>query len=542
MKHFYFIFLLINISIIYGQPILIKEIIKGPLDGINYGSKIIPANGKLFFPGIDFVIGEEPFLFDPVTNNYSILNDINVGPGSSNPKNYTVFKNYILFFASDSNGDGEPYIINTITLETKILKNINPMSSSVYDNFETIVSNDGIYFIADNGLNGKELWFTNCTESGTRMIKDIAIGSSNSSPRRFSYNVKLNKILFTAYTDQTGEEYYISDGTENGTKILKDIRLGDFSGSGNFSIASGNYFFFDARSDPNIGFQIWVSDGTESGTKVIRYLGDTESNPYALIPYQNKCLFFANMTKMYVTDGTDAGTIFLKNIIPYPISGGFEKILSWTELNNKIYFSGDQDLSGFNKELFETDGTPSGTLLVKEINPTGNSFAMNFHNFRNKIYFSASGKGSNEELWVSDGTLNGTKLESEIYAGFQSSTPGSFATLDSCIYFAANDEFKGRELYVLCPLIETKTNDPLFSNKTFCTLFPNPVYDHFTLSNLEQISKVQLINLDGKIIKNWNNNLDMFDLKALNLKKGNYLIYVYSKNSMINVFPVNIGI
>ena len=46
---------------------------------------------------------------------------------------------------------------------------------------ETAVGNT-LYFTADNGTNGRELWKSDGTASGTVLVKDINSGSNSGSP------------------------------------------------------------------------------------------------------------------------------------------------------------------------------------------------------------------------------------------------------------------------------------------------------------------------------------------------------------------------
>ena len=65
----------------------------------------------------------------------------------------------------------------------------------------------------------------------------------------------------------------------------------------------------------------------------------------------------------------------------------------------------------------KTDGRPeSGTVMVKDITPGTDPWGgpKNFIVFDNALYFSANG-GSGKELWKSDGTASGTVLVKDIY-------------------------------------------------------------------------------------------------------------------------------
>jgi ELWxxDGT repeat protein len=72
-----------------------------------------------------------------------------------------------------------------------------------------------------------------------------------------------------------------------------------------------------------------------------------------------------------------------------------------------------------------TDGTESGTKLVKDINTfsaTAGSGPNNFVEYNGKVYFSASdGSTTGTELWMTDGTEQGTSIVKDLFTGSSSS-------------------------------------------------------------------------------------------------------------------------
>ena len=53
------------------------------------------------------------------------------------------------------------------------------------------------YFVANDGVNGRELWKTDGTTSGTMLVKDIRPGAVGSAPRNL---INVNGTLFLART------------------------------------------------------------------------------------------------------------------------------------------------------------------------------------------------------------------------------------------------------------------------------------------------------------------------------------------------------
>ena len=91
-------------------------------------------------------------------------------------------------------------------------------------------------------------------------------------------------------------------------------------------------------------------------------------------------------------------------------------------VGNTIFFT--QSTPGFGEELWKTDGTDAGTVMVKDINPGGASgneaastlrlVAWDLTNVNGELYFAASNGVNGQELWKSDGTPGGTCSRSRI--------------------------------------------------------------------------------------------------------------------------------
>jgi len=72
-----------------------------------------------------------------------------------------------------------------------------------------------------------------------------------------------------------------------------------------------------------------------------------------------------------------------------------------------VFFRADDGSSG--RELWKTDGTRDGTVLVKDIRPGGDgSSPLNFAALGDKVFFYADDGIRGAELWGSNGTDAGT--------------------------------------------------------------------------------------------------------------------------------------
>ena len=116
------------------------------------------------------------------------------------------------------------------------------------------------------------------------------------------------------------------------------------------------------------------------------------------------------------------------------------------EFNSLLYF-GATDGSG--PQLWKSDGTTDGTVMVSQVNGLGNRYCE-FYGFlatEDKIIFSASDGTNGMELWISDGTASGTGQVADINPGIYSSDPSLFNSFNNAVYFSANDGIHCYEMW-----------------------------------------------------------------------------------------------
>jgi len=74
--------------------------------------------------------------------------------------------------------------------------------------------------------------------------------------------------------------------------------------------------------------------------------------------------------------------------------------------------------------------------MLLDINPSSaSSSAMNLVEFGNKVYFTADNGTHGTELWETNGTLGGTQMVADLFAGPDSSNPGSLTVCGNYLYY-----------------------------------------------------------------------------------------------------------
>jgi ELWxxDGT repeat protein len=275
---------------------------------------------------------------------------------------------------------------------------------------------------------GSELYSTDGTAVGTTLVKDIYSGPVASSPADFSL---MNGVAyFTATTLAEGRELWKTNGTNAGTTLVKDIVTGPVGSNeeDNYEMVSnGSYLLFRANTIAE-GLELWKSDGTDAGTALLKNIntGADSSSPNNFFLLGSTVLFMAKDAthgeELWKTDGTAAGTVLVKDIYtglpastsiePFP-GFSFPLFQGFHLFNNKAYFRAYNGVS--TGQVWVTDGTAGGTVLIKDITPGASFpppliFLFNAVNLSNKFMFGVSDGATTSELWQSDGTPAGTTL------------------------------------------------------------------------------------------------------------------------------------
>ncbi|MCW1913256.1 hypothetical protein OJ996_06720 [Luteolibacter sp. GHJ8] len=97
------------------------------------------------------------------------------------------------------------------------------------------------------------------------------------------------------------------------------------------------------------------------------------------------------------------------------------------------------------KELWKSDGTPEGTMLVKDLCTGSHGGGPNrFMRAGNFVFFSGHDLSHGYELWRTDGTTAGTLMLKDILEGKDASSyPKPLGVSGSTLYFTANEERYG---------------------------------------------------------------------------------------------------
>jgi ELWxxDGT repeat protein len=116
----------------------------------------------------------------------------------------------------------------------------------------------------------------------------------------------------------------------------------------------------------------------------------------------------------------------------------------FTAVGDVAFFAAHDIVRG--TELWKTNGTVAGTRFVKDINPgapggyPNSSEPLHLTNVNGTLFFSAFHPDFGRELWKSNGTAAGTVLVKDIMSGSEGAEPGSLVKSGNLLYFSAFDD------------------------------------------------------------------------------------------------------
>jgi ELWxxDGT repeat protein len=410
----------------------------------SYGAMAV-LGGKLLFGADDGQSGDELWISDGTTANTGLLRDIRssvTNDGLDSSASFAaVAVNGTLYFAADDGIHGmELWKTDGTAAGTVLVKDI-ATGRRGSDPRDAVVVGSTVFFVADDGVHGAELWKTDGTAAGTVLVKDIVTGGDAVGFPIGSFPNDLtpfgSNVLFAADDLAHGRELWISDGTAAGTRLVADINLDTTFGGNSYPTELtpfGKIALF--RADDGIhGMELWATDGTTAGTRLVADIHtgpsfDGGSYPEQFAVLGSFVLFSAfdvtHGIELWRTDGTTAGTRLVADIDPGDLTSFPHAITPFRSF--ALFAATRADLG---TELWRTDGTAAGTTLVLDINdsaPGTDSSPSDLAVYEDRVYFAATTAAAGRELWRSDGTAVGTTLVKDILPGAESSNPYAIVT------------------------------------------------------------------------------------------------------------------
>ncbi len=171
-----------------------------------------------------------------------------------------------VFLSAFSTGTGyELWVTDGTRAGTRLVRELAPGRSPYDEPITWIATENTFFFTHDDGVHGRELWRSDGTHDGTRMVRDIWPGPLGSSPRQLS--VSGDQVWFAANDGTHGHELWAT--TKVGARMIADVRVGS-GGSAPSRIcpnpSDGSVLFI--ATDGRHGSEWWISDDSAPGARL----------------------------------------------------------------------------------------------------------------------------------------------------------------------------------------------------------------------------------------------------------------------------------
>lgn len=367
-------------------------------------------NGMLFFIAST---GVEDYIYRSDGTSAGTIRIMNaVGTGLNLPQPYfTYLDGHVYFFNVDGVDDDHPqrgpmYLwkmpVNGTT-PVRVREFHTPYSYSdefYYENYDhaMVQCNGALYIVGrlESHL-GFKLIRSDGTAAGTKIVTDTSVSTLGSNPRDF---VAVNGVVFfrtfpdpynyawPSEGDYYSEDLYRTDGTAAGT-----IRMPGGFHEWNEMEPVGNSLYYTVE---NGGWELNKTDGTNITSVTMGSTG--EDRPTILTAVGNTLYYTNAYAQLWKTDGTIQGTVMMKD---------FFSIKSITDVEGKAFILAETSAGGL--ELWRTNAS-GAVVRIKTIRTnaatqsTYNPTATRGH----IMYFVANDGIHGNEIWETDGTSSGT--------------------------------------------------------------------------------------------------------------------------------------
>lgn len=467
-----------------GSTVRITDI--NPGSASTYPESLTPFDGQLFFTGNDGVTGRQLFKTDGNTSTL-VANTTTDASGSSAPSELTVVGNELFFVA---NGGGVPGPVSadaptltadnsfrasstrftgfsnfttnayqgTVAALTIVDGNEVTQSGSYTMRNQTGTSSDGPGWVAEGARIGAVGVGLSGVEVGDFIIQDM--DANDLSDRSWEWSIEdpagLSNIDFSGFA--SGNEF-----DEASEALLFELFLNGSSVRTDFQQVSGDQLdnWLADRDADNLGLSHAGGPTITSATVrlTLRPNGGAERLPN---DYNEGIVIRASLTatgqssgeagrELHKTDGNV--TTLVKDIV----SPGSSLPLNLTEVNGKLYFSAEDPIQ-FGRELWTSDGTEGGTVMVKDIRVGSDLYGVplsgspeNLTEIGGTLFFSVVDDLNDREIWTSQGTAATTNLLKNINPGTQDANVQQMVKVGSKLFFVADDGINGQAVWIADP-------------------------------------------------------------------------------------------
>jgi ELWxxDGT repeat protein len=214
------------------------EPLAGVLDGIVFfeACDLAPLNSSH---------GCELWKTDGTSAGTVMAADLTPGEKSSNPRNFNIMGGILFFVTNDGlwgldAANSVPGLVIGVSSQTGLIS----FDSRVW------ILGDRLYFTATDTEHGRELWVSDGTPAGTKVLFDLIPGSGGSYPKPLL--AQNGRLYFTAMDENSGFELWIYDQNLGSLTRSSDVNAYSWDALSEVQLM-GNFIFFRSCEHYSVG-------------------------------------------------------------------------------------------------------------------------------------------------------------------------------------------------------------------------------------------------------------------------------------------------
>jgi ELWxxDGT repeat protein len=424
---------------------LVSDIDPGVGAGFTASSSQIAAVGKkIFFSATDGKNGLQLWVSDGTAADTVLVKNI-PSIKSTGPQNLTAGNGVVFFTGADANGVQQVWRSDGTAAGTFVVSAFtNSPTTQLPENLLFDTEANTLFFgEATTTFGDDALWKTNAT--GPAVAKLIR---SDIDPQNF---VDSGGFIFFLGTDPThGQELWITDGSAHGTKILGDANPGpDSSNISEIAGGSSGFALFVTNISPD-GPEIWEAEAPDG--MIPGGIADLSEiitvNP--LPPLSSGSLLtnmvLTNNHFAFVADDGGGAEIWdfsvtspaFHKVTTFSTFDGAGTIDNLIPVGNNIFFT-FSDMTG--THLYELDKNDNASELAGGNLPNGGTNPNDLVSIGGVLYFSAQDNSGDSRLFSTDG-----KIITPV-GGSGGTDPSNIINVNGAAFYQASDDTAGRELH-----------------------------------------------------------------------------------------------
>ncbi len=447
---------------------------------------LVQWQGEVWFSADDGIHGRELFRTDGTPGNTRLALDVEPGPVSGVGTRLWPVGNLLVFGRADRFGVVDIWAVD-------------PSGSSAFELVDPPRSRDGLndewlafaglvglgqnlWFGANHAVAGREIWSTDGTTNGTRLLFDVAQSVPGSDPGEVLVDTGL-RSWFLADDGVHGREPWITDGTAAGTSLWADLTPGpagselaatvagdrvywvggaelfstDLLGGDRQVLVSGGAFGGEiAVAGDRLFFarphELWSTDlGTGSVQRIHVFPPVRSPQPWNFVATDHELYFLADGGSngggpgVWFSDGTAAGARRVLEVYMPPLPFDPDRF-AMVRLGRSAVLVHAETLGNNWYELLRLDaGAPTRLTAYRGINGP-----LELEPMGDRVWFNLSADSFGDQLWTTDGTVAGLSRIATFprLGGTASGRPEQLTAAGDRLFFVRDDGISGRELWV----------------------------------------------------------------------------------------------